>query len=201
VAFKRPKKPKESFELVSLIDMIFILLVFFLVTNFVIKMPLQERSLYIPTPKSETGRAQIVIQFIDGNRIFWLDDTVSGLVSEIEENYGYLSPQRLRTRIVSELIRRNTISSGELNSKLDALRKRADEDPYVSYFILIRCPNDLPFARMIDIIAKISDTAYRNIKYGCVGGELEDIRQCKRITTVSELDDKGFQRQNIRIDF
>jgi len=181
--------------------MIFILLVFFLVTNFVIKMPMQERSLYIPTPKSELGRAQIVIQFIDSKRVFWIDDTVSGLVSEIEENYGYLSPERLRTRIVSELIRRNTITAAVLDTKLDALRQRADQDPYASYFVLIRCPNDLPFARMIDVIAKISDTSYRNIKYGCVGGEMEDIRQCRRITTVSEQDDKGFQRQNIRIDF
>ena len=201
MAFKEPKRKRESVELVSMVDMIFILLVFFLVNNFVIKIPLQERSLYIPTPKNELGRAQIVIQFIDENRIFWLDETVSNLVNEIEENYGFYSETRLKRKIISELLSQNIITIRELNLQLDRLTKRADDDPYSSFFVLIRCPNHLSYYRIINIITKISDTTYRNIKYGCVGGTLDEIRNCKRIYTVVEDDTKGRRRRNIRIDF
>ena len=88
-----------------------------------------------------------------------------------------------------------------INRSMEALVKRADSDPYVSYFVLIRCPNDLPYHRIIHIITKISDTTYRNVKYGCVGGTVEDIQNCKRIATVVERDAKGRRRKNIRIDF
>jgi len=201
VAFKEPKRQKERIELISMVDMIFILLVFFLVNNFVIKMPLQERSLYIPTPKNELGRAQIVIQFVENGQIFWMDESVSEFVNQLEESYGYLSEDRLRRKVLSELISRNIISPSELDTKLEALVTRANNDPYISYFILIRCPNDLPYHRIINIITKISDTNYRNVKYGCVGGTLEDIQNCKCISTVVERDTKGRRRKNIRIDF
>lgn len=201
MAFKEPKRQKERIELISMVDMIFILLVFFLVNNFVIKIPLQERSLYIPTPKNELGRAQIVIQFVEDGQIFWMDENVSEFVNQLEENYGYLSEDRLRRRILSELLSRNIISPAELDEKLESLVERANSDPYINYFILIRCPNELPYYRIVNVITKISDTTYRNVKYGCVGGTLKDIQDCKRISTVVERDAKGRRRKNIRIDF
>ena len=200
MAFKKKRRPKERVELVSLIDMVFILLVFFLVTSFVIRMPIQERSVSIPTPENKLGRAQIVIQYIDEERVFWLDEHAASIVEEVEENYGYLSPVRLRNRILSELISRNTFSVEQLEEKLKQLGVQATEDPFSRFFVLIRCPNEIPYFRIINVIAMLSDTPYRNIKYGCVGGTLSQIQQCQRITTVVEEDAGGRRRKNIRID-
>ena len=201
MAFKPKKKLNERVELVSLIDMIFILLVFFLVTSFVIRMPFQERSLNIPTPENVLGRAQIMVQFVDENRVFWIDQSVSNLVGDIEDNFGYLRSENLRDKIISELIEQNMITHEELDQKLTNLQEIADRDPFSRFFILIRCPNEIPYYRIVNVIAKISDTKYRNIKYGCVGGTLDQIRQCQRIYTVLERDERGRRRKNIRIDF
>lgn len=201
MAFKIKKRQKQKVELISLIDMIFILLVFFLLTSFVIRISFEERGLYVPIPENTVGRAQIMIQFIDEKHVFWLDEDGASIVEEIEENFGYLSSSRLRDRIITELINRNVIPSNQLETRFDQLCTRANENPHTKFFILIRCPNELPYYRAVEVIARISDTAYRNIKYGCVGGTLEQIRQCKNVSTVVERDEEGRSRKNIRIDF
>jgi len=201
VAFTKDEKLKERVELVSLIDMIFILLVFFLVTSFVIRLPMQEKGMYVPTPEYSLGRAQMIIQFIDENHIFWMDESVSNTVEEIEESFGYLSVESLRDKILKELIEKNTITNEQLNDKINQLLVLADQDMSLKFFVLIRCPNDIPYFRVIDIIAKLSNTNYRNIKYGCTGGDIKGIKECKRIYTVYENDEQGKRRKNIRIDF
>ena len=201
MAFKRKFKQKESVELVSMIDMIFILLVFFLVTSFVIRTPFQERGMYVPTPENSLGRAQIVIQFIDADRFFWLDESASAIVTDIENNFGYLSPSRLRDKMISELLNQNIFSFNQLEEKLTQLRRQADQNPFTKFFVLIRCPNEIPYFYIIQVMARLSDTSYRNIKYGCVGGTLHQIRQCRRIYTAYDTDAQGNRRRNIRIDF
>lgn len=201
MAFKEKKKVKDRYELISFIDMIFILFVFFLVTSFVIRTPYEERGLSIPTPENTLGRAQIVIQFVDEEHVFWLDESASSLVKEMEDNYGYLSSQNLRKRIISELIAGNVIPIDVLEEKLNSLRARANENPRQKYFVLIRCPNHIPYHRVVNVIAAVSDTEYRNIQYGCIGGTLDQIRECRRVYTVVERDETGNRRRNIRIDF
>jgi len=201
MAFKNKTGQKEKVELVSLIDMIFILLVFFLVTSFVIRMPLQERSLHIPTPENTVGRAQIVVQLIDEDRVFWLDEQASQVVSDVEDNYGYLPERQLKNRIISALIEKNIFSYGEFERKLVNWKNRASQDPFSRYFVMIRCPNHTPYFRVIDVITKLTDTPFQNIKYGCVGGTLEQLRNCRRVYTVVSQDAKGKRRKNIRFDF
>ena len=145
MGFKNKDISQGKIELVSLIDMIFILLVFFLVTSFVIRTPFQERALNIPIPENVLGRAQIVIQIIDSDRVFWLDEEASSVVDEVEREYGYLSSENLTRRIVSVLIDRNSISYDALNEKIDALREKANGDPFSKYFVLVRCPNEIPY--------------------------------------------------------
>jgi biopolymer transport protein ExbD len=200
MAFKKLKRHKENVELVSLIDMIFILLVFFLVTSYVIRTSLEERSLYIPTPENTLGRTQILIQIIDGEKAFWLDETASAVVSSIEEEFGYLSPEGLRTRILNTLAENNVYSFERLQQAMQGLKSRAQRDPAARFFVLIRCPDEVPYASVLHLITFLMDTPYRNIRYGCVAGRLNDILQCKKIYTVTE--DIGSRRlKNIRIDF
>ncbi len=201
MAFKNKRIQKERVELVSLIDMIFILLVFFLVTNFVIRMPMKERSLSVPTPENTLGRAQIVLQFIDDQHVFWLDESSADIVDQVESTFGYLSAANLRQRILNELVKQNTFSINVVDEKLKALCERASENAYARYFVLIRCPNELPYYHVINVITQLSETPYRNVKYGCVGGTLEDIQNCQRITIIVEDDVQGHRRKNILIDF
>lgn len=201
MGFKNKHISQGRLELVSLIDMIFILLVFFLVTSFVIRTPFQERALNVPTPENTLGRAQIVVQIIDEDRAFWLDEEASSLVEEIESQYGYLSQENLTKRIVSELIEENTVSYARLDEKLNALREDANQNPFSKYFVLVRCPNEVPYFQVVEVIAKVSNTTFRNVKYGCVGGTIDEIRSCRRISTVVERDEGGNRRKNIRIDF
>ena len=123
------------------------------------------------------------------------------MVGEIEKNYGYLSPVHLRNKILSELIDRNIFSFDELDAKLENLKIRAEKNPFTTFFVLIRSPNETPYFRIVNIIAKLSNIRYRNIKYGCVGGTMAQLLQCKRIYTVIEKDASGKKRENIRIDF
>ena len=201
MAFKKHDVHKEAIELVSLIDMIFILLVFFLVTSFVIRMSQEERGLYMPTPENARGRAQIVLQFIDENQVFWIDEGITDVVSKIENDFGYLSQQRLRDKILEALYEQSIMSFTDVQAKIDALRIQADGNPSAQYFVMIRSPNELPYYRVMDVIARLSDTTYRNIKYGSVGGTLAQIQQCKEISTGVERLADGKQRRIIKIDF
>jgi biopolymer transport protein ExbD len=201
MSFKEKKRPKERVELISFFDMFFILFVFFLVTSFAARMPMKEHTLFIPTPENTMGRAQILVQFIDETNVFWLDESVSSLVTEIEENYGYLSSTRLRDRILEVLFNQNVFTLPELDAKLSELKLRANQNPDAEFFLLIRCPNEIPYYRVLDIITNISETTFPNIEYGCIGGTFSEIRQCRRIYTVMEIDEEGNRRKNICIDF
>lgn len=201
MAFRKLKRKEERIELVSLIDMIFILLVFFLVTSYVIKLPLQERSVYIPTPENVLGRAQIMIQIINDDRFFWLDETAANTVEKIESDYGYFSEKKLQGQVLSALMNKNVMNRSQMVEKIAQLKDRANTDPNVKYFVLIRCPNELPYSVILEVISELTDTHFRNIQYGCVAGSLGDIQNATQITTVYETDEQGGRRKNIRITF
>ena len=185
MSFKQRFKIKESIELVSLIDMIFILLIFFLVSSYVIQTPSQERGLFLPTPKNEPGTAQILIQIIDSNSIFWLD----------KSDYTFIRNSilsGLSTKdIVSRLYNRNSMSIQDLDSKISNLKNMVVQDPEEHYFCLIRSPNDLACGVVMDVISKIAGQS--NIEYGCVGGAVNDILNCNTIKINS-------QEQTIKIE-
>lgn len=201
MAFRKLKRQEEKIELVSLIDMIFILLVFFLVTSYVIKLPLQERSVYIPTPENVLGRAQIMIQIIHDDRFFWLDENAANVVEQIESDYGYFSEKKLQDQVLSALMNRNMMDYSQMAEKIALLKERANADPNVKYFVLIRCPNEIPYAVILEVISELTDTRFRNIQYGCVAGSLRDIQNASQITTIYETDEQGGRRKNIRITF
>jgi biopolymer transport protein ExbD len=198
-------KRHEKVELISLIDMIFILVVFFLITNFVIKMPIQERRLGIPTPKNERGTAQILIQILDRNRVFWLDESDYDFIRQIHLENSYRTAARRRDIILGQLVQRNTYNAIRLNQRYERLREMVKENPNALYFIMIRCPNEVPYQRVVDIITHITEIEEGNLKYGCIGGKIEDILGCREIAPdkIWETDENGrrIQREVIRIDY
>jgi biopolymer transport protein ExbD len=198
MAFKNKQRQKEKVELVSLIDMIFILLAFFLVTNFVIRVPQQERNLYIPTPDNTPGNAQIMIQFINEEEVFWIDSHASDVVESMERELGFLPNEILMDTILTALLDRNILTLSQLDEKIENLKSDANDDPELESFVLVRCPNNVPYFRVIDVIVKLSNTLFQNLKYGCVGGTVEEI---SKIRTVIRRDRNGSERKNIVIEF
>ncbi|MBN2103100.1 biopolymer transporter ExbD [bacterium] len=190
--FKKKSFKRDAVELVSLIDMIFILLVFFLVTSFAIKMPLQERSLMVPTPENKPGRAQIFIQIVNENEVFWLDQSANRDVKAWDQELFYLLGDQKNREIISRLVRRNTLSPGALQQKLSRFVSNAQLHRNRTYFTVVRCPDNMPYVIVMKILSSLSQAD--NIEYGCLGGTLQDLLKSKVTTgtyqgkTVLKLD-------------
>lgn len=185
----------------SFIDMLFMILIFYLVTCYSATVAFTERKMYIPTPKNELGRAQIVLQCIDENNMFWLDETASGIVTEVENEMSYLSTENLNKAIFDELLKRNMLTWNAVNDRLNDIVRQADQNPQATYFALIRVPNAMPYFRVADIISTFSNAQFQNIKYGCIAGTLDQLKRCKEIKTVLVEDKQGNRKKNLRIDF
>lgn len=154
--------------------MIFILFIFFLVSSYVIQTPPQERGLFLPTPENQPGTAQILVQVIDTNTMFWLD----------RSDYEFIRNNifsGLSTRdIVSRLYNKNSLSIQQLDKKINSVKRMVEQNPEEHYFVLIRSPNDLPCGVIMDVISKVA--GQMNIEYGCIGGSINDILNCDNIS-------------------
>ncbi len=153
--------------------MIFILLIFFLVSSYVIQTPSQERGLFLPTPKNKPGAAQILVQIINSNEIFWLDK------SDYNSIRNNIHRGLLTQNIIANLKNSNTISIKRLDNKIDRLKSIVRKNPEEHYFILIRSPDTIPCGVVMNIISKVAGQT--NMEYGCVGGSINDILNCNNI--------------------
>lgn len=201
MAFKKTIRPKHSVQLVSFMDIIFLLLIFYLVTGYNPKTSFQEKNLYIPTPKNERGRAQMVLQFLDSGRMFWLDETTTDIVSKTEDSMGFLPVNQLNREILNALLQQCIFSEIDFGKKIREFVDRANQNPQASYFILIRVPSSMPYYRVVDVISILSNSQFQNIKYGCIPGTLEQFKECREIKTVLVEDRQGNRKKNLRIDF
>ena len=190
--FKRKNIYKEPPELVSLIDMIFILLVFFLVTSFAIKMPLQERALVVPTPENKTGRAQILIQIVNDQRYFWIDEQATRDVIAWEKQLFYLPDRQKDRDILKRLARKFTMSAPQFNETLRNFVNQAKQNRQRKYFTIIRCPDEIPYIHVMEILSQLSQA--ENVEYGCLGGGMNEILE-------SQISRGQYQgKQVLRID-
>ncbi len=196
---------KRKLNLISLMDVVFILLIFFLVSVFFASLPNEERKLFIPTPKNEAGSAQVLIQLIDDESYFYIDPLVTeGLVNDITTiDRGGLSASAKLAAKKNLLMRRCTFKMDDpqnnLFDKLAKLLDHANNHPEEEYFVIIRCPGDLPYSKVIDVIQILSNSTYQNIQYGCVGGTIDDIRNSRRIEKFT-VREEGQLRKNVVID-
>ncbi len=206
---KKPSDGNRKMQLISLMDVVFILLIFFLVSIFFASLPNEERKLFIPTPKNEPGYAQVLIQLIDENSFLYIDPSVTEqLVNEITQidNRSNLSRQQRLQQKKELIIGRNTfpiISNGIVNNleaKLGALVNHADSHPEEKYFAIIRCPDDLTYSSVIEVVQILTRTKYKNVQYGCIGGTIQDIWNSTSIEKVLSKEE-GSTRRNVVIQF
>lgn len=174
MAFKKISHANKKLQMVSLIDLIFILLIFFIITSIMIKLSKGEAKLYVPTPKNEPGEAQIFIQIVDENRYLWVDHTVIDTLNL----YSYKLPRPVSDAYkVDLLVNKMTVDSEGLSLKMAQLKQTAQSHPNEEYFVLIRCPQDKPYYLVTDIIEQLVDTPH--FQYGCIEGSVDDLRRSR----------------------
>jgi biopolymer transport protein ExbD len=197
MSFKRIDLGNRKTPLHSLIDMAFILLMFFLVTSMITKMTEQEQKLAIPTPINETGRAQILIQFINEDDFWYLDQSANAIAKPIIDRKFQPLDDRIRD-IMREFQTANRCSRSGLYEKIDNLKNEASANASSEYFVLIRCPGTLPYYRVMEVIQAVSGLP--NVRFGCVEGVLGDIIHARNVDVVDEKI-KGGIRRNLVIEF
>ena len=199
MAFIKNNGTKKKPQLHSLIDMSFILLLFFLVTSMIVQMKEKEQKLAIPTPKNESGRAQKLVQFVNQDRYLYLDESASAIVEDVKGSYDWQPVSWQRGEIMRRFSVERTMDKQQVLSNLAALKDEAKENPQATYFVLVRCPDAVPYYHVIDVIQAVSGVA--NIQYGCVGGSISDIQNARRIDLVIEPDERNLRRENLVIEF
>ena len=197
MAFKRRIAGSKEAPLVSLMDMIFMLLLFFLVTSYIATNAKVEMRFVFPTPKYELGTAEVFIQWIDERSVFWIDQSESVEVQRILNETSYMTPEEQSRTAIENMQNRNRMDMAQLALKLRSLAQTADADPGKKYFVLLRCPNQIPYSQVLDAVARLSDTRYNNIEYGTSGGTLDQLQ----LGVVESTDAEGNLRKLIRIDF
>lgn len=199
MAFKPLRSGKQKPQLHSLVDLAFILLLFFLVTSMMVQLAEKEQKLSLPTPENKPGRAQILVQLVDANQFIFLDQSANSIVQQVNNNYGFRSEEWRRQEIIRMMMSKMLLTRTQVLEKLAALRDRAAAIPEEINFVLIRCPDELPYYHVIDIIQAVSGLP--NIQYGCTGGSPDDIRNARRIYLREESEANGVRRENLVIDF
>jgi len=197
LAFKRKTHGSKDIQLVSFMDMIFNLLLFFLVASYIATSAKEEKRFVFPTPKNELGSAEVFIQWIDEQTVFWIDQTSSAEVQRVLNQYSYLAPDEQSRTVIGVLQDRNRLDSGGLAGRLEALVRTADSNPGRKYFVVLRCPNQIPYSKVLDVVARLIEARYNNVEYGTVGGTLEQMR----LNVLENTDTEGNIRKIIRIDF
>lgn len=197
MAFKRFKRPKRDIQLVSFMDMIFILLIFYLVTSYVAQAKFKEKKFFFPTPRYELGRAEIFIQWINPNQIFWIDQRSAETVQRLIDKYSYFSSDEQMQKVTEELRDLNMLDSHAFKDRLYDLVELANHDPRKKYFVVLRCPNELEYFHVMDAVSILSTAQYGNIEYGTIGGSFDQIR----VRLVESEDPQGNIREVIQIDF
>ena len=177
MAFKKRSHGNRKIQLVSLIDLIFILLIFFIMTSVLIKITRGEAKLYIPTPKNEPGEAQVLIQILDRDKYLWLDHTAVDTLHRYRSELPDANDSKIK---VDLLLSKMVVDVTGLKNRLHDLESLSIRRLNKEYFVLIRCPDDLPFYYATEIVEMLVDNP--TFEYGCVSGTISDIKESKNFS-------------------
>lgn len=177
MAFRKINHGNRKIQLVSLIDLIFILLIFFIMTSVLIKISKGEAKLYIPTPKNEPGEAQVLIQILDEDSYLWIDHTAIDTLYRYRSRLTDYDNVRAKVDLLLDKLLVDTVG---LNERLEGLESASSRRLNKEYFILIRCPDNLPFHYATEIVEKLVGNP--TFEYGCVSGTVADLRESQNFS-------------------
>ena len=197
MAFRSRIGGSKEVQLVSFMDMIFNLLLFFLVASYIAANSKVEKRFVFPTPKNELGTAEVFIQWIDERTVFWIDQDASVEVQRVLNEYSYLAPGEQSRTVVGIFQERSRLDAVGLIKRLQSFVQTADSNPGKKYFVLLRCPNQIPYSVVLDAVARLAEARYSNVEYGTAGGTLDQLQ----LNVLESTDAEGNLRKIIRIDF
>lgn len=178
MSFKHDPLLREKYGLTPLIDMVFLLLIFFLVTSYVGTGVISEQTLLVPTPIQKEGVMNILIQLYKTKtgdlRAYYIDSSINEVYRRIDAGSDYrfnfvTKDPTIKAKRVFQVI------EWDYDLSINALKKRLKEleSSKTSLFIGVRCPYDVPYFEAIEVT---SDIPVRSrfgwpIRYGFIEGE------------------------------
>ncbi len=172
---RRKEEPLESGAMTPMIDIIFQLMIFFLVTTSVLpatkSAPQIEGNLNLGTPKQGGSTVNSVIQLHRDYETGAIEYYVLQGNENSAEFYKVLERSRkiIKTPLLRSVGRRYGVYYN-YNELKDMLRRLAEIQPKV----LIRADRKLPYGEVVKVTNLLQ--SYGITKYGWVGGTLADIR-------------------------
>lgn len=150
--------------LFPLMDMFFILLIFFLVTSGFSPVPPQQRGTFNNVPKEAVGEAQILVQIISEDEVLWLDNSsFSG-----DWRGGLIDANRIPMRIES------------LRDRLMQWYESVGMCVGEQVLVVVRTPHDLPARSVVYLEQSLQDLFEDNLArfdvvFSLLPGSPEDI--------------------------
>lgn len=178
MAFKKLSQTGRTrrLSLFPLMDMFFILLLFYLAVTLKGYQHMQEKASLYSTPNDEFGRAQILIQVIDRNSVLWLDN------SSFTENNGGAG-------IISE----NMWRVSDLSDRMAIFEETLGPCIGREIYIVIRCPDSIEFGDVVELQNQLSQLSEevmqdRDFRYLLMYGSIVDIRESEiDMQTIGEV--------------
>lgn len=164
MSYRYRRKPRRKLMLFPLMDMFFILLIFFLVTSGFSPVPPEQSGTFNNVPRTAVGEAQILIQVINEQEIFWLDNTSF----DGEWQSDFFNSNRIPMQI--EFLRERLLQWYESVGMCVG-----DE-----VLVVVRTPHELPFRSVVYLEESLKDMFESNLArfdvvFSLLPGSLDDI--------------------------
>jgi biopolymer transport protein ExbD len=165
---------KRRLVLFPLIDIFFILLIFYLFVE-----QFQPMAAFVDVPKKTgTGQVNAVVQVLDEGRYVWIDSTCFNSFATGERS---LSEDR-RTEFLNNLSQ----DMGRFRADLLVLDSTLKEQKLTSYAVLLRCPGNLPYSVVSNMVQAIDEVELGQSQYqlqlAVLGGEASSLSISQGIT-------------------
>ena len=96
----------------------------------------------------------------------------------------FLLADQKNKEILRRLVHKNSLEMTDFNDKLGSFVRTAKENRNRTYFIVIRCPDRVPYTLVMQILSTLSQAD--NVEYGCLGGDLQELLDSKVTTGTFE---------------
>lgn len=193
MAFNRVDETQKKPGLIPLVDVIFLLLIFFLVASFVRTGARKEQKLTIPTPVQKEGAMDILVQLFKTQhgelRAYFISSEINEVYRRIyqglDERFPTITDDQIElTKNVFEVVRSDyNLSTSRLKERLAKLK--SSKTPV---FIGIRCPYDVPYFKVIELKSTIPLVSQYKwpIRYGFIEGDEASLFNARIIPDIKD---------------
>ncbi len=162
--YRYQRKPRRKLMLFPLMDMFFILLIFFLVTSGFSPVPPEQRGAFNNVPRMAVGEAQILIQVVNESEVFWLDNTSFDGAWRNDFYAANRVPMQVET----------------LRERLLQWYESVGMCVGEEVLVVVRAPHDLPFRAVVNLQESLrnlfeSNLARFDVVFSLLPGSLQDI--------------------------